>query len=59
MKIKKYPQFCLMIKSNNKKILVDAGCFKYEDRFVEGRIRIKQKIFNLYGSAVEQQNFGL
>ena len=34
MKIKKYPQSCLMIETNNKRILVDAGSLKYQDRFL-------------------------
>lgn len=33
MKITKYPQSCLMIETNDKKILVDAGEIKYEERF--------------------------
>ncbi len=35
MKITKYPQSCLMIETNNKKILVDAGNLKYQDHFLE------------------------
>ena len=35
MKITKYPQSCLMIETNNKRILVDAGGLKYQDRFLE------------------------
>lgn len=35
MKIKKYPQSCLMIETNNKKILVDAGSLKYQDKFLK------------------------
>lgn len=35
MKIKKYPQSCLMIETNSKKILVDAGSLKYQDEFLE------------------------
>lgn len=35
MKIKKYPQSCLMIETNNKKILVDAGGLKYQDKFFD------------------------
>lgn len=35
MKIKKYPQSCLMIETNNKKILIDAGGLKYQDKFLE------------------------
>lgn len=34
MKIKRYPQSCLMIETNNKRILVDAGSLKYQDRFL-------------------------
>lgn len=34
MKITKYPQSCLMIETNNKKILVDAGGLKYRDVFL-------------------------
>lgn len=35
MKIKKYPQSCLMIETSNKRILVDAGSLKYQDKFLE------------------------
>lgn len=35
MKIKKYPQSCLMIETNNKKILIDAGGLKYQDKFLK------------------------
>ena len=35
MKITKYPQSCLMIETNNKRILIDAGSLKYEDKFLE------------------------
>ncbi len=35
MKITKYPQSCLMIETNNKKILIDAGGLKYQDEFLE------------------------
>lgn len=35
MKIKKYPQSCLMIETNNKKILVDAGSLKYQNKFLD------------------------
>lgn len=35
MKITKYPQSCLMIETNNKKILVDAGSLKYQDKFID------------------------
>lgn len=33
MKITKYPQSCLLIESQNKKILVDPGNLSYEDSF--------------------------
>lgn len=35
MKITKYPQSCLMVEANNKKILIDAGSLKYQDKFLE------------------------
>ena len=35
MKITKYPQSCLMVETNNKKILIDAGNLKYQDKFLE------------------------
>ena len=35
MKITKYPQSCLMVETNNKKILIDAGGLKYQDKFLE------------------------
>lgn len=35
MKIKKYPQSCLMIETNSKRILIDAGSLKYQDKFLE------------------------
>ena len=35
MKITKYPQSCLMVEINNKKILIDAGSLKYKDKFLE------------------------
>ena len=35
MKIKKYPQSCFIIETNNKKILIDAGGLKYQDKFFE------------------------
>lgn len=35
MKITKYPQSCLMVETNNKKILVDAGGLKYQDKFLD------------------------
>lgn len=34
MKITKYPQSCLMIETNNKKILVDPGSLKYNAKFL-------------------------
>lgn len=35
MKITKYPQSCLMVDTNNKKILIDPGSLKYQDKFLE------------------------
>ncbi len=35
MKITKYPQSCLMIETDNKRILIDAGGLKYQDKFLE------------------------
>lgn len=35
MKITKYPQSCLMIETSNKRILIDAGSLKYQDKFLE------------------------
>lgn len=35
MKITKYPQSCLMIETNNKRILVNAGSLKYQGKFLE------------------------
>lgn len=35
MKITKYPQSCLMIETNNKKILIDSGSLKYQNKFLE------------------------
>lgn len=35
MKITKYPQSCLFIETNNKKILIDPGKLKYQDHFYE------------------------
>lgn len=35
MKITKYPQSCLMIETNNKKILVDSGSLKYQDKYFD------------------------
>lgn len=35
MKITKYPQSCLLVETNNKKILIDAGSLKYQDKFLE------------------------
>jgi len=34
MKITKYPQSCLLIESNGKKILIDPGILSYEDSFL-------------------------
>lgn len=34
MKITKYPQSSLMIETNNKKILIDAGSLKYQEKFL-------------------------
>lgn len=33
MKITKYPQSCVMVETNNKKILIDAGGLKYQEKF--------------------------
>lgn len=33
MKITKYPQSCLMVETNNKKILIDAGNLKYKEKY--------------------------
>jgi len=35
MKITKYPQSCLMIETNNKRILVDAGGLKYKEKYFD------------------------
>lgn len=35
MKIKKYPQSCLMIETKGRKILIDAGGLKYQDKFFD------------------------
>lgn len=35
MKITKYPQSCLMVETNNKRVLIDAGSLKYQDKFLE------------------------
>lgn len=35
MKITKYPQSCVMVEINNKKILIDAGGLKYQEKFFE------------------------
>ncbi len=35
MKITKYPQSCLMVETKNRKILVDPGSLKYEERFAD------------------------
>ena len=34
MKITKYPHSCLMVETNNKKILIDAGIIKYKDEYL-------------------------
>lgn len=35
MKIVKYPQSCLMVETNGKKILIDAGSLKYQESFLD------------------------
>lgn len=35
MKITKYPQSCLMVETNSKRILIDAGGLKYQNKFLE------------------------
>lgn len=35
MKITKYPQSCLMVETNNKRLLIDAGSLKYQDSFLD------------------------
>lgn len=35
MKIKKYPQSCLMIETNGIKLLMDPGSLKYQDKYRE------------------------
>lgn len=35
MRITKYPQSCLLVETNGKKILVDPGSLKYQDKFLE------------------------
>lgn len=35
MKITKYPQSCLLIETNSKKILVDAGGLKYKEEYFD------------------------
>lgn len=35
MKIKKYPQSCLMIQTKNEKILIDPGILKYKEEYLE------------------------
>lgn len=35
MKITKFPQSCLLIEANNKKILVDPGNLKYKEEYFE------------------------
>ena len=34
MKITKYPQSCLLVETNNTKILVDPGNLKYQEKFL-------------------------
>jgi len=34
MKITKYPQSCLMIETNDKKILIDSGSLKYKEEYL-------------------------
>lgn len=40
MKITKYPQSCLMVETNNKRILIDAGGLKYQNKFLEEWIKV-------------------
>lgn len=35
MKITKYPQSCLLVETNGKKILIDPGSLKYKDEYFE------------------------
>ena len=35
MKIKKYPQSCIMVEAKGTKILVDPGIVKFEDKFLD------------------------
>lgn len=35
MKIKKFPQSCLLYTSNKTRLLIDPGCVKYEEKFLE------------------------
>lgn len=35
MKIKKFPQSCILIESNKTKILVDPGSVKYDEKFLK------------------------
>lgn len=35
MKITKYPQSCLLVETNDKKLLIDPGSLKYQDKFLE------------------------
>ena len=35
MKIKKFPQSCLLYSSNNTRLLVDPGCVKFEEKFLK------------------------
>jgi Predicted Zn-dependent hydrolases of the beta-lactamase fold len=35
MKITKYPQSCLLVETNDKKILIDAGGLKFKDEYID------------------------
>ena len=35
MRITKYPQSCLLVETNNKKILIDAGILKYKEEYFD------------------------
>ena len=35
MKVTKYPQSCLLIETDNKKILIDAGSLKYQEEYFD------------------------
>lgn len=35
MKIQKFPQSCLLVETNNKKILIDPGSLKYKDEYFD------------------------